>query len=162
MRFFNAAGADPAGRLGEDHTPETHLIPLAIDAALERRPALTLFGTDYPTADGTCIRDCIHVSDLVTAHLAAKARLDHCSVRYNIGLGQGHSVREVIAAVARIGGKPVPHTLAERRLGNPAILIADSRRISAETDWRPRFTSLDDVVGTALAWRLAHPHGFCD
>jgi UDP-glucose 4-epimerase len=160
LRFFNAAGADPTGFLGEDHTPETHLIPLAIDAALGRRPPLTLFGTDYATADGTCIRDYVHVNDLVTAHLAALERLDHGSVRYNIGLGRGHSVREVIEAVARIGGRPVPHVLAERRPGDPAILIADSRRILAETNWRPDFLSLDNIVGTALAWRLAHPGGF--
>lgn len=160
LRFFNAAGADPNGRLGEDHTPETHLIPLAIDAALGRRPPLTLFGTDYPTADGTCIRDYVHVNDLVTAHIAALARLDHGSVRYNIGQGRGHSVREVIEAVARIGGRPVPHVVADRRPGDPAILIADSRRILAETSWQPSFRSLDNIVGTALAWRLSHPNGF--
>jgi UDP-glucose 4-epimerase len=160
LRFFNAAGTDPEGRLGEDHTPETHLIPLAIDAALGRRPELVLFGTDYPTADGTCIRDYIHVTDLVSAHLAALARLEQGSVRYNIGLGRGYSVREVIDSVARIGGRPVPHRIAERRAGDPAILIADSSRILGETDWRPRFTDLDSIVGTALAWRQAHPRGF--
>lgn len=160
LRFFNAAGADPKGRLGEDHTPETHLIPLAIDAALGRRPELVLFGTDYPTADGTCVRDYIHVNDLVSAHLAALARLDFGSVHYNIGLGRGYSVREVIDSVARIGGKPVPHRIAGRRAGDPAILIADSSRIMDETDWRPRFIDLDSIVGTALAWRLAHPRGF--
>jgi UDP-glucose 4-epimerase len=160
LRFFNAAGADPDGRLGEDHTPETHLIPLAIDAALERRPPLTLFGTDYPTADGTCIRDYVHVSDLVSAHVAALALLDHGSVRFNIGVGRGYSVREVIDSVARMGGRPVPHILAERRAGDPAVLIADSSRIMSATQWRPQFTSLDSIVGTALAWRIAHPRGF--
>lgn len=162
LRFFNAAGADPDGRLGEDHTPETHLIPLAIDAALGRRAPLTLFGTDYATPDGTCVRDYIHVNDLVSAHLSALARLDHGSVRFNIGLGRGHSVREVIDAVARIGGKPVPYEMTGRRAGDPATLVADSRRLLSDTDWRPRFTSLDSIVGTALAWRLAHPHGFAN
>jgi UDP-glucose 4-epimerase len=160
LRFFNAAGADPDGRLGEDHSPETHLIPLAIDAALGRRPPLTLFGADYPTADGTCIRDYVHVSDLVTAHVAALDRLEHGSVRFNIGVGRGYSVREVIDSVERMGGRPVPHILADRRAGDPAVLISDSRRIIAATDWRPRFTSLDSIVGTALAWRIAHPQGF--
>ncbi len=160
LRFFNAAGADPGGLLGEDHTPETHLIPLAIDAALGRRPELVLFGTDYPTADGTCIRDYIHVNDLVSAHLAALGRLDQGSVRYNIGLGRGYSVREVIDSVARIGGKPVPHRVADRRAGDPAILIADSGRIREQTGWVPEFTDLDSIVGTAWAWRVAHPYGF--
>lgn len=160
LRFFNAAGADPEGRLGEDHTPETHLIPLAIDTALGRRTELVLFGTDYPTPDGTCVRDYIHVNDLVSAHLAALARLDSGSVHYNIGMGRGYSVREVIDAVARIGGRPVPHRIAERRAGDPAILIADSRRIMEATGWRPRFNDLDSIVSTALAWRQAHPRGF--
>lgn len=160
LRFFNAAGADPGGHLGEDHSPETHLIPLAIDAALGRRPELVLFGADYPTADGTCIRDYVHVTDLVSAHLAALTQLGAGSVRYNIGLGRGYSVREVIESVTRIGGRLVPHRIAERRAGDPAMLIADSSRIREETGWRPKYTDLDSIVSTALRWRLAHPHGF--
>ena len=160
LRYFNAAGADPDGRLGEDHQPETHLIPLAIDAALGRRPPLAVFGTDYPTPDGTCIRDYVHVSDLASAHLAAFARLDDSSVTYNLGSASGHSVREVLAAVARGGGQPVPHTLAARRPGDPAVLIASPERIKRETGWAPRLTALEDIVATAWAWRAAHPDGY--
>ncbi len=160
LRFFNAAGADPLGRLGEDHTPETHLIPLAIDAALGLRPELILFGDDYPTPDGTCIRDYVHVTDLVTAHMAALDQIENRSVRYNIGIGRGYSVREVIEAVGRIGERPVPFSIAPRRAGDPAILVADSGLILRDTGWKPRFTSLDAIVGTALNWRRKHPHGF--
>jgi UDP-glucose 4-epimerase len=160
LRYFNAAGADPEGRLGEDHRPETHLIPLAIDAALGRRAELAVFGDDYPTPDGTCLRDYIHVTDLATAHLAALARLDAGSVTYNLGCEGGHSVRAVIESVGRIAGRPVPHRIAPRRPGDPPALVAASGRIAAETGWRPRFTRLDDIVATAYAWRLAHPAGF--
>ncbi len=160
LRYFNAAGADPDGALGEDHRPETHLIPLAIDAVLGRRPPLAVFGTDYPTPDGTCIRDYVHVSDLASAHLAAFDRLDAGSVTYNLGSETGHSVREVLASVARVAGRPVPHTLADRRPGDPAALVASSARIRAECGWRARFTVLDDIVATAWAWRLAHPSGY--
>jgi UDP-glucose 4-epimerase len=160
LRYFNAAGADPDGALGEDHQPETHLIPLAIDAALGRRPPIAVFGTDYDTPDGTCIRDYVHVSDLATAHLAAFDRLETGSVTYNLGSGVGHSVREVLASVARVGGLPVPHTLAERRPGDPAALVASSARISAECGWQAKFTKLDDIVATAWAWRHAHPSGY--
>jgi UDP-glucose 4-epimerase len=160
LRYFNAAGADPAGRLGEDHRPETHLIPLAIDAALGRRPPLSVFGSDYATPDGTCIRDYIHVSDLATAHLAALERLETGSVTYNLGSAAGNSVLEVIRAVERVGGRPVPHTIADRRPGDPASLIAASARITRETGWQPKFTVLDDIVATAWHWRLAHPDGY--
>ena len=160
LRYFNAAGSDPDGQLGEDHRPETHLIPLAIDAALGRRPPLSVFGTDYPTTDGTCIRDYVHVSDLATAHLAAFARLDLGSVTYNLGSAAGHSVREVIASVARVGGREVPHSFADRRPGDPAVLVAAADRIKRETGWVPRFTALDDIVATAWAWRVAHPAGY--
>lgn len=162
LRYFNAAGADPEGRLGEDHTPETHLIPLAIDAALGRRPPLEVFGTDYPTPDGTCIRDYVHVNDLAAAHLAALARLDQGSVTYNLGSASGHSVLEVIQAVERVGGRAVPHRLGARRAGDPPVLVASSARIAAEAGWRPRFTRLDDIVATALQWRIAHPAGYAD
>lgn len=164
LRYFNAAGADPGGRLGEDHEPETHLIPLAIDAALGRRPPLTLFGTDYPTPDGTCIRDYIHVSDLATAHLAALEALETLADgegrAYNLGTGHGHSVREVIAAVERVSGRRVPVVEGPRRPGDPAVLVASSARLARETGWRPRFIRLDDIVATAHAWRLAHPNGY--
>lgn len=160
LRYFNAAGADPGGRLGEDHQPETHLIPLAIDAALGRAPELVVFGTDLPTPDGTCVRDYIHVNDLASAHLAALARLDHGSVAYNLGNGAGHSVREVIAMVEDVSGRRVPHRLGPRRAGDPPTLVASSARIQHETGWRPRFPALRDIVRTAYAWRLAHPNGY--
>jgi len=160
LRYFNAAGADPAGRLGEDHRPETHLIPLVIDAALGRRDAITIFGTDYGTPDGTCIRDYVHVTDLADAHLCALDRLAEGSVVYNLGNGTGHSVQDVIRAVERVGGRPVPALSAGRRPGDPAVLIAASDRIGRETGWAPRFGSLDAIVETALAWRSAHPDGY--
>jgi UDP-glucose 4-epimerase len=163
LRYFNAAGADASGRLGEDHTPETHLIPLAIDAMLGRRPPLTVFGTDYATPDGTAIRDYVHVADLATAHLAALAQLDAGrDAVFNLGTGTGHSVRAVIDAVARVSGRPVPHTLGPRRAGDPPVLVASSASIHQATGWTPRFRSLDEIVATALVWREAHPHGYED
>jgi UDP-glucose 4-epimerase len=160
LRYFNAAGADAAGRLGEHHTPETHLIPLAIDAALGRRPELTVFGQDYPTPDGTCVRDYVHVDDLADAHLRVLRQLADRSVRYNLGNGQGYSVLQVIRAVERVAGRKVPFRVADRRPGDPPVLIAAAARIMRETGWRPRFADLDDIVRTALAWREAHPHGY--
>jgi UDP-glucose 4-epimerase len=160
LRYFNAAGADPAGRLGEDHDPETHLIPLTIDAALGRRPPLTVFGDDYPTPDGTCIRDYVHVTDLAEAHLLALDRLAEGSVVYNLGNGEGHSVLEVIRAVQAVTGLAVPHSIGPRRAGDPARLVASSARIRAETGWAPRHAALEEIVRTAYAWRLAHPLGY--
>ncbi len=160
LRYFNAAGADPQGRAGEDHEPETHLVPLAIDAALGLRGQLTVFGTDYPTPDGTCIRDYVHVSDLADAHLRVLPLLDQRSVRYNLGNGTGYSVREVIETVGRIAGRPVPHGLGPRREGDPAALVASSAKLRAETGWTPRFPALEDIVRTALDWRQAHPQGY--
>jgi UDP-glucose 4-epimerase len=163
LRYFNAAGADPAGRAGEDHDPETHLVPLAIDAALGRGPELVVFGDDYPTPDGTCIRDYVHVTDLAEAHLAALERLEtHGSCRYNVGSGRGASVRDVIAAVERVGGRPVPHRIGPRRPGDPAVLVASSARLMAETGWAPRYGTLEEIVATAWAWREAHPQGYGD
>jgi UDP-glucose 4-epimerase len=161
LRYFNAAGADPAGRLGEDHRPETHLVPLVIDAALGRRAALDVFGDDYPTPDGTCIRDYVHVSDLATAHLLAVQALDVGSVVWNLGNGAGHSVRQVIAAVERISGRQVPHRVVGRRAGDTAVLVASSAR-AQQAGWRPQHGDLDDIVRTAFAWREAHPNGYDD
>ena len=160
LRYYNAAGADPTGRLGEDHRPESHLIPLVIDAALARRPALSVFGTDYPTPDGTCIRDYVHVTDLADAHLRALQRLDTASVVYNLGSSQGHSVRDVIQSVERVTGRRVPVEFSERRPGDPPVLVASSERIRSETGWQPRFQNLDEIVSTALQWREAHPKGY--
>jgi UDP-glucose 4-epimerase len=162
LRYFNAAGADPAGRAGEDHDPESHLIPLAIDAALGRRPPLQVFGTDYPTPDGTCIRDYIHVNDLADAHLLALDQLADRSVTYNLGNGSGHSVLDVLRATERVAGRPVPHVVAGRRAGDAAVLVAGSERIRRETGWTPRYADLDTIVATAYAWRLAHPDGYGD
>jgi len=160
LRYFNAAGADPAGRLGEDHRPETHLVPAAIDAALGRRPPLVIFGDDYPTPDGTCIRDYIHVTDLAAAHLAALERLEAGSVVYNLGNGAGHSVLQVVRAVERVSGRAVPLQTGARRAGDPPVLVASSERIQRETGWRPRFADLETIVRTACAWRLPHPDGY--
>jgi len=162
LRYFNAAGADPGGRIGEDHAPETHLVPLAIGAAMGTRPPLTVFGTDYPTPDGTCIRDYIHVSDLADAHIRVLERLETGSVHYNIGNGTGYSVKQVLDTVAAVSGRPVPHTLGPRRAGDPAVLVASSARLRAETGWQPRFGALEDIVRTAWAWHSAHPRGYDD
>ncbi len=159
LRYFNAAGADPAGRLGEDHRPESHLIPLVIDAALGRRPPLDVYGDDYPTPDGTCIRDYVHVSDLAEAHLLAVRQLDQGSVTWNLGNGTGHSVRQVIGAVERLSGSSVPYQIAQRRSGDAAVLVASSER-AKRAGWRPVHGDLDDIVSTALAWRRAHPDGY--
>jgi UDP-glucose 4-epimerase len=159
LRYFNAAGADPDGRLGEDHDPETHLIPLVIDAALGRRDALQVFGSDYETPDGTCIRDYVHVSDLATAHLLALDQLENGSVTWNLGNGAGHSVLEVIRAAERVSGRPVPHRIADRRPGDPAVLVAASAA-AQHAGWRPRYAGLDTIVRTAWAWREAHPNGY--
>ena len=160
LRYFNAAGADPAGRAGEDHEPETHLIPLAIGAAMGTRPPLTVFGADYATPDGTCIRDYVHVSDLAEAHLRVLPLLDGRSVRFNLGNGTGYSVKQVIEAVGRVGGVPVPHGFGPRRAGDPAALVASSARLRAETGWAPRFPELDAIVRTAWDWHRAHPRGY--
>jgi UDP-glucose 4-epimerase len=162
LRYFNAAGADPAGRAGEDHNPETHLIPLVIDAALGRRPEIAVFGDDYPTPDGTCIRDYIHVSDLAEAHLRALARLEVGSVTYNLGNGAGHSVKQVIRMVEQVSGRTVPARIVGRRAGDPAILVAASDKLRRETGWAPRYDDLETIVTHAFAWRQAHPRGYDD
>jgi UDP-glucose-4-epimerase GalE len=161
LRYFNAAGADPEGELGEDHRPEYHLIPLAIEAALGG-PGLRVFGDDYPTPDGTCLRDYVHVSDLADAHLRALDRLEGggASTAYNLGNGLPFSVRAVIESVERVSGRRVPWTVAARRAGDPAVLFASSARIRSELGWRPRFADLDTIVRSAWAWRAAHPRGF--
>jgi UDP-glucose 4-epimerase len=159
LRYFNAAGADPAGRLGEDHRPESHLIPLVIDAALGRRPTLDVFGDDYPTADGTCIRDYVHVSDLASAHLLAVEALDRGLVVWNLGNGAGHSVKQVIASVERVSGLRVPYRMVARRAGDAGVLVASSKR-AQDAGWRPVHGDLDDIVETAFAWRKSHPHGY--
>ena len=161
LRYFNAAGADPGGRLGEDHAPEIHLIPRAIEAACGGAP-LQLFGCDYSTTDGTCERDYVHVSDLATGHVRALEALDSGTTTrvYNIGTGRPHSVREVIAAVERVTGRGVPTEAAPRRAGDPAVLYAAADRIGRELGWQPSYVSLDPIVETAWHWHAAHPQGF--
>ncbi len=160
LRYFNAAGSDPSGRLGEHHDPESHLIPLVIDAALGRRPEVTVFGDDYDTPDGTGIRDYVHVTDLAQAHLVALEQITDRSVAYNVGTGRGHSVTEVIRTVERLSGRKVPFRVTGRRQGDPAVLVANPGLLQRETGWSARYDSLDDIVGSALAWRIANPHGY--
>jgi UDP-glucose 4-epimerase/UDP-arabinose 4-epimerase len=161
LRYFNAAGSDASGLIGEAHDPETHLIPLAIDAVLRRRPALTVFGVDYPTSDGSCLRDYVHVSDVAAAHVAAlrMAQPEGSFEALNIGTGQGYSVLEVVAAVSRAAGRPVPHTISGRRAGDPPALIADPARATALLGWKPEVSSLAQIVESALAWRAAPTYG---
>jgi UDP-glucose-4-epimerase GalE len=154
LRYFNAAGADLEGEIGEDHDPETHLIPLVILAALGQKPALKIFGTDYPTSDGTAVRDYIHVADLSAAHVAAIRYLLNGgeSVALNLGTGTGNSVREVVETVEKVSGLPVPRVENPRRAGDPAILVAQANRAREVLGWTPRFTKLEDVVETAWQW----------
>jgi len=154
LRYFNAAGADLDGQIGEEHDPETHLIPLILRAALGRGDPLQIFGTDYPTPDGTAIRDYIHVADLADAHVRALAHLaaGGDSLQLNLGTGSGHSVREVVAAVERIAGRPVPRQEAPRRAGDPPELVADPALVFARLGWRPAHSDLDTIIRTALAW----------
>jgi len=161
LRYFNAAGADPDGELGEDHAPELHVIPRAVDAAMGRG-SFRVFGDDYPTSDGTCLRDYVHVNDLASAHVLALDALrgGARSNAYNLGNGRPTSVREVMASVERVTGLRVPFELAPRRDGDPAALFASSDRVKRELGWRPRFEDLDVIVETAWRWRLAHPRGY--
>jgi UDP-arabinose 4-epimerase len=154
LRYFNAAGADPEGEIGEWHEIETHLIPLAIEAALGRGPALKLFGTDYPTEDGTAVRDYIHVRDLATAHVAAARHLlaGGESETLNLGTGAGASVREVVGAVERVLGRDVPRAAAPRRAGDPPRLVADPRRAQTILQWTPERSGLGDVIADAARW----------
>ncbi|MCG6907645.1 MAG: UDP-glucose 4-epimerase GalE [Desulfobacteraceae bacterium] len=165
LRYFNAAGASPDGRMGEDHRCETHLIPLVLKAALkgaQNGPALKVFGTDYPTPDGTCVRDYIHVSDLARAHLLA---LDHlaaggASAAFNLGNGKGFSVMEVIATAEKVTGRRVAFETAARRDGDPPILVAAADRISRELGWQPAFPTLEVIIETAWKWHASHPGGY--
>jgi UDP-glucose-4-epimerase GalE len=161
LRYFNAAGAHPGGRIGEDHDPEEHLIPRAVGAALGGAP-LTVHGDDYPTPDGTCIRDYVHVSDLAAAHLAALRALEAGapSTAYNLGNGRGISVRQVLDSVARAAGRPVPHRIGPRRAGDPVRLVASSERISRELGWVRQFGDVDAIVRTAWRWHADHPAGY--
>lgn len=162
LRYFNAAGADPAGDIGEDHDPETHLIPLVLKAALGILPHLEIFGDDYPTPDGTCIRDYVHVSDLAAAHVLAldKMAAGAPSSVYNLGNGSGYSVLEVVQAAGKVTGKPVKVKFGARRPGDPAVLVAGSQKIRDELSWEPAFADLRTIVETAWRWHLSHPTGY--
>jgi len=151
LRYFNAAGADPDGELGEDHRPETHLIPLVLKAALSRGGEINIFGDDYPTRDGTCIRDYIHIDDLAQAHLLALERLLNGSPggNYNLGNGEGYSVKEVIEVARSVTGRPIPSKVTKRRPGDPAILVSSSEKASRELGWNPRFPDLKTIIETA-------------
>jgi UDP-glucose-4-epimerase GalE len=161
LRYFNAAGADPDGEIGEDHAPEIHLIPRAIEAATGGA-GLQVFGDDYPTPDGTCLRDYIHVSDLADAHVRALEAVTETkkSGAYNLGTGHPHSVREVIDMVGKVTARAVPWTLAPRRAGDPAVLYAAPQKAQHELHWKPRFAALDAIVRTAWDWHRSHPHGY--
>ncbi|HKB39167.1 MAG TPA: UDP-glucose 4-epimerase GalE, partial [Gemmataceae bacterium] len=161
LRYFNAAGADPSGEHGEDHDPETHLIPLAIQAALGQRSHLEIFGTDYPTPDGTCVRDYIHVDDLSEAHLLALEALEPGKeLRLNLGIGRGYSVREVIQTVEEVTGRPVPVKEGPRRAGDPPELVASSAQAQRQLGWQPRYTELRPIIETAWNWHRKHPRGY--
>jgi UDP-glucose 4-epimerase len=154
LRYFNAAGADPGGELGECHDPETHLIPLVLQAVAGRRDSVTVYGADYPTADGTCVRDYVHVADLCRAHLLALERLASHSgaYAYNLGNGKGFSVKQIVEAAERVTGMKVPVVMGARRPGDPAVLVADSKKAVDELGWRPAYQALDTIISHAWAW----------
>ncbi|MDB4868903.1 MAG: galE [Cohnella sp.] len=162
LRYFNAAGAHESGKIGEDHRPESHLIPLVLQTALGQREFISLFGNDYPTEDGTCVRDYIHVSDLADAHLLAMNRLrqngDHAV--YNLGNGQGYSVQQVIDIAREVTGRDIPVRMEARRDGDPAVLVASSARAKQELGWNPSRSRLQDMMASAWQWHSSHPNGY--
>jgi UDP-glucose-4-epimerase GalE len=163
LRYFNASGASPDGDIGEDHLPETHLIPLVLQVALGQRPHITVFGNDYPTPDGTCIRDYVHVDDLGSAHVAALDRLKPGkAIKLNLGTGHGNSVQEVIDACRSVTGHAIPAVVGTRRAGDPPLLVADSSRARRELDWQPRYMDIREIVATAWRWHESHPRGYAD
>lgn len=160
LRYFNAAGASET--YGEDHDPETHLIPLILQVALGQRSHIEIFGDDYPTKDGTCVRDYIHVIDLAQAHILALEALDSGSRKYNLGNGNGYSIREVIQTIEEITGKKIPTTIGQRRPGDPARLIASSESIRRELAWQPKFPDLNSIIESAWNWHKKHPNGYSE
>lgn len=162
LRYFNVAGAHMDGKLGEDHTPETHLIPIILQVALGKREHISIFGADYDTKDGTCIRDYIHVTDLADAHVLALEKLarDNTSGTYNLGNGNGFTVKEVIDAARKVTNHSIPAIVALRRAGDPAKLVASSQRAMDELGWNPRYTSMEQMIESAWKWFQAHPEGY--
>lgn len=160
LRYFNASGASET--LGEDHRPETHLIPIVLQVALGKRDHVQIYGTDYPTRDGTCVRDYIHVVDLAQAHILALGALDRRSFAYNLGNGQGFTVLEVIEMARRITGHPIPAVAGPRRPGDPATLVASSEKLMRDLGWKPRYPDLETIIRTAWDWHRKHPDGYSD
>ncbi len=160
LRYFNASGASPTGERGEDHTPETHLIPLVLQVALGQRDKIIIFGDDYNTHDGTCVRDYVHVTDLAQAHILALRALDEGSRTYNLGSGQGFSVKEVIETCREVTGYPIPAEIGSRRPGDPDTLIASSDKIRRELGWKPLYPGLRTIVEHAWEWHRTHPNGY--
>jgi UDP-glucose 4-epimerase len=161
LRYFNAAGARPDGSIGEDHDPETHLIPIVLQVALGQRDKITLFGDDYSTPDGTCVRDYIHIDDLGDAHLRALERLQPgTGLCLNLGTGRGTSVREIIQACREVTGHPIPETMGPRRQGDPSELVADARLAREILGWNPVYTDVKSIVETAWNWHRSHPRGY--
>ena len=162
LRYFNAAGAHESGEIGEDHNPESHLIPIIMQVLNGKREKLGIFGDDYPTPDGTCIRDYIHITDLADAHIKALESLKSgaSSNAYNLGNGNGFSVKEVVETVEKVVGKPVKREIVPRRAGDPAVLVASSDKIKKELGWKPEYDSLEKIVASAWKWHSTHPDGF--
>jgi UDP-glucose 4-epimerase len=159
LRYFNACGNTPDH--GEDHSPETHIIPLILKVALGQREHFTIFGTDYPTPDGTCVRDYVHIVDLAQAHILAMESLDRLGSRkYNLGNGSGFSVMQVLDTARTVTGHPIPHVVGPRRAGDPAVLVASSESIRRELGWSPRYPDIESIVQSAWDWHSAHPHGY--
>jgi len=161
LRYFNAAGAHPLGHIGEDHQPESHLIPIVLQVALGQRESVTIFGSDYDTPDGTAVRDYIHILDLAAAHiLAFEALANGPSRKYNLGNGKGYSVKEIVEVARQVTGHPIPVKYGPRRAGDLAVLIADSTTIKAELGWAPEFAQLGQIIETAWEWHKSHPQGY--
>ena len=163
LRYFNAAGAAPDGAIGEDHDPETHLVPIVLQVALGQRKSVQIFGTDYPTRDGTCVRDYIHVCDLAQAHILAMERIEPGKGGwYNLGNGNGYTVREVIDVARKTTGRKIPAEAGPRRPGDPPELVASSEKIARELGWKPQYPDLETIIETAWRWHEAHPNGYGD
>jgi len=161
FRYFNVAGASDDATIGEDHQPETHLIPLVLFAAMGKRETITVFGTDYPTPDGTCIRDYVHVNDLATAHVLGIEALASGDARfYNLGIGRGYSVKEILDAAKNATGKEIPTVFGERREGDPARLFANSDKVQRELGWKPQHTDVEKIITSAWHWHTSHPEGY--
>ena len=162
LRYFNAAGAEPDGKIGEDHRPETHLIPLVLQTALGKRESIQIYGDDFDTKDGTCIRDYIHIVDLARAHLLALDLLLEGKPGgfYNLGNGEGHSVKEVVEMAREVTGKSIPSEIVGRRPGDPAVLIGSSEKAIKELGWKPQFNELETIIKTAWRWHKNNPKGY--